>query len=74
MVVLVKFGTQLLASRERRKYLLVDWHWVGAVALIPATHLRWLRFVRLVRALGGVFRGLAVIEKASSSRTSTRPK
>jgi voltage-gated potassium channel len=68
LVLWAEFGTRLLASRDRKRYLITDWHWVDAVALIPATELRWLRLVRLIRVFGGVYRGLAAIERLQSSR------
>jgi voltage-gated potassium channel Kch len=64
----VEFATRLAASRHRRKYLLDDWHWLDAVALIPLTELRWLRLVRLVRVFGGVYRAFSAIEQLKSSR------
>lgn len=68
LVLWLEFGTRLAAARDRKRYLMHEWHWLDAVALVPLTELRWLRLVRLVRVFGGVYRALAAIERLHSSQ------
>lgn len=69
-VFILEFGSRLLASHDRTRYL--RGHWIDAVAIIPAIRgarlLRLLRLLRLIRAFAGLFRFVSHIERLAHHR------
>jgi len=65
-----EFGSRLLASHDRARYL--RGHWIDAIAIMPAIRgarvFRLLRLLRLVRAFAGVFRYLNSVERLAHHR------
>ena len=70
LVFALEFGSRLVSSRERGRYL--RGHWIDAVAIVPAFRgarvLRLLRLLRLVRAFAGVFRFVSQMDRLAHHR------
>jgi voltage-gated potassium channel len=70
VVFAAEFGSRILASYDRSRYL--RGHWIDLIALIPVARglrvFRLIRLLRLVRAFAGVYRALGHVGRLVNHR------